>query len=905
MFGSSLQDRLKAAVDSLEAAGSSLHARALHANQQPQDQALKEKVDKATGSLDTFGAQKATVVNDVDPSTEEKPSNPQEVFQTKSTASNTYTPTSQLAENALSGLRKSFRSGRLPEDQEDSSKLSSSVTAKGEVLKDTMSPTVMKSEMVSPVPTLLKPSSFALDSEEPFRSASPLPQMSSLSRLAASTSTSIHNTQTPLHLVDSVDPSSIPLPPSPPVSALSTNDPLGVISIDESEIVHEVDFLNDDSLEKTSSRFEIVNNDDNKVKPREENESEDGLDANDVEKQAITMKHRYEDLSQRFTNLLATTHSANQIFMTLTPLESGIKDPVALEGWIRMVVGKVEMMGGEIKRLQDQMALQESRMEELRDTHRLEGTSQQQIISKLRSELSEAQAKVASSTNDSTTITQLRTELSKAQSSAKEEEEKRTKAISLLKTVRLKLVKIEKEKEEVEKDRASERAERTKVLENVESIKAEKEKEVNALRKGFEREIQGVKERWEKDVKEKKSAWELEAITTKAAHAKELSQKHTKIIGLESIVKELNIEKQQLHAQFQIKQAEIDQARADIDDLQTNTRELRFQLKETTERCELLDENLREHGGGRGQASLSLSVPNEETSGSRSPSRSNSFSTTSPAEIQRLLAESELRAEAKLLDMRTRLHHLEAERNTLEEEFNLKLSERVRELEKMRRMIVEKEKEHVESMKKIEERETRLEEGEAKARALEAEMLRIKTKMEEIKNDRAVAAESERTAREEHSSLQTNISALQSKLDESKSHITHLKSVNKTLREEMRKVQSSVQLLERSRNPGVGYWAAKEHYGVTSPPPVNSETATPLIGEKKSLESVRTTAAIEVGSELENAGRDSEEELNLEYLRNVILQFLEHKEMRPNLIRVMSVILRFTPQELRRLNQAV
>ena len=42
--------------------------------------------------------------------------------------------------------------------------------------------------------------------------------------------------------------------------------------------------------------------------------------------------------------------------------------------------------------------------------------------------------------------------------------------------------------------------------------------------------------------------------------------------------------------------------------------------------------------------------------------------------------------------------------------------------------------------------------------------------------------------------------------------------------------------------------------------------------------------------------------LALQYLRNVILQFLEHKEMRANLVRVLSVILRFTPQELRRLN---
>jgi hypothetical protein len=59
--------------------------------------------------------------------------------------------------------------------------------------------------------------------------------------------------------------------------------------------------------------------------------------------------------------------------------------------------------------------------------------------------------------------------------------------------------------------------------------------------------------------------------------------------------------------------------------------------------------------------------------------------------------------------------------------------------------------------------------------------------------------------------------------------------------------------------------------------------------------------------------------VNLEYLRNVILQFLEHKEMRvslfsdgrrsrmlmfffffrsqPNLVRILTTILRFTPQE--------
>lgn len=37
-----------------------------------------------------------------------------------------------------------------------------------------------------------------------------------------------------------------------------------------------------------------------------------------------------------------------------------------------------------------------------------------------------------------------------------------------------------------------------------------------------------------------------------------------------------------------------------------------------------------------------------------------------------------------------------------------------------------------------------------------------------------------------------------------------------------------------------------------------------------------------------------------QYLRNVILQFLEHKEMRAGLVRVLGVLLGFTPAEVRR-----
>jgi len=111
---------------------------------------------------------------------------------------------------------------------------------------------------------------------------------------------------------------------------------------------------------------------------------------------------------------------------------------------------------------------------------------------------------------------------------------------------------------------------------------------------------------------------------------------------------------------------------------------------------------------------------------------------------------------------------------------------------------------------------------------------------------------------------------------------------------------------------------------MTSPTPVGTPGLESMVGtptrERKSLESTDTRsspAPSETTSQSKSKPPADEEEVNLEvshatpasyasadeqYLRNVILQFLENKEMRPNLVRVLAVILRFTPQELRRLN---
>lgn len=47
-----------------------------------------------------------------------------------------------------------------------------------------------------------------------------------------------------------------------------------------------------------------------------------------------------------------------------------------------------------------------------------------------------------------------------------------------------------------------------------------------------------------------------------------------------------------------------------------------------------------------------------------------------------------------------------------------------------------------------------------------------------------------------------------------------------------------------------------------------------------------------------------DEEINLEYLRNVIVKFLESKSTRAQLIPVLTMMLKFTPDEVKRLNHA-
>ena len=177
----------------------------------------------------------------------------------------------------------------------------------------------------------------------------------------------------------------------------------------------------------------------------------------------------------------------------------------------------------------------------MRDIHRLESKSQSDQIRKLRAELDEAGVLHKTSQNSlthleeerakqKTELDRLYAEIEKMKMSVKDEEEKRVKAVSLLKTVRQKLVKAEKERDDATKElqsikdrereeREKEKAERQRLQDEIQKVNTERETAVQGLKSQFDKEIAGLKEKHEKELLALRGQYELDTITLKVSPA--------------------------------------------------------------------------------------------------------------------------------------------------------------------------------------------------------------------------------------------------------------------------------------------------------------------------------------------------------------------------------------------------
>ncbi|CDO76644.1 hypothetical protein BN946_scf184868.g58 [Trametes cinnabarina] len=585
-------------------------------------------------------------------------------------------------------------------------------------------------------------------------------------------------------------------------------------------------------------------------------------DVEALQKRLKLVEQRFADVSTSFKRLQAEKLAADRVLRELTSVES-VTEVDALRDFLQNMALKNEMAQDEIRRLNGKLTRQDERIEELRDIHRLESKSQSEQIDKLKAQVEEAEKllKAALSVNSQVEeesakrkaeIERLQVELDRANGNAKDEEEKRTKAIALLKTVRQKLVKAEKERDDAVKEvgslkeaekteREKEKAERARLQGEIEKAQAEKETAIQGIKAQFDKELAAMKDRHEKELAALRGQFELEAITTKTTHVREMENKKARISDLENTVRTLSREKDELFDQLQMRQAELESSQSALELLQGQTTELQFQLREANDRIALLQEEFSD-------------VRHEQHMNVQSPG-------PSADDVARLLAAAESKYESKLGDLRRRLADAERERDESEARWSKRFAERAKEVEELKAQVASSQKSKEEESEGVHALHAEIDSLKADIRSYQRQIAALHTQLEK-------AAEVEVAAKAQLAEISSKAADLQQYIDESKNREAQLRVQNKTLREELRKVQSSVALLEKQRNPGVGYWASR-----------NESTS-----EIKSPRSSISDIARETPSRPSTPSTvKSDEEVNFEYLRNVILQFLEHKEMRPHL----------------------
>ncbi|KAF7339405.1 GRIP domain-containing protein [Mycena sanguinolenta] len=830
-------------------------------------EAQKEKIDETTKNVDAMVQENLAAAQSLAgphprQSTESPPdARPASPARNRSSDGHA-SSTGQLAESALSNLRKSLarpaspipasRNPNAPKPHKMTleERLKAAAFTIGEASGET-TPAVSSRVSPAPVtPSVDKP----LDSVEPSRVSSPIelhepapilvaapppeppmppPEPIPLSAPAVDALPVMEPVPLPSEPVlvpsEPVHPSSEPIPS--PLEPVQPPEPTPTVSPEPSALLDQVAALEMDLVSPpatTDANLEEVSR---------------ISDVDALQERLKLVEQRFSDVSTSFKRLQAEKAAADAVLKELTPIET-ISDSQALRDFVQNIVLKSEISLEEITRLNGKLATQEERVEELRDTHRLESTSQSAQIETLRKQLAESEAVLVAtqgqgneqSVAQKVEIERLTKEVESSKRVAKEEEEKRVKAISLLKTVRQKLVKAEKERDDIQREVATSRdkdkaerdrdqLEKSKLQSELETVNAEREKAIVGLKTQLDRELASLRDKHEKEIAGMRGQFELEALTIKSSHSKETATLTSRISTLESTLTGLTNDKNAFFDQLQLRQAELESAQFHLDSLQSQNTELQYQLREAEERSALLNDDITE-------------VRREQDSRAREP-------TTSAEEVARLLSAAEAKYESKLADLRRNLNVVEKERNESEAQWSRKLREKVRENDELKQVLgsATKNRELDEGIVDKLNDQIKLLQEEIRLHQAEAATLRAQAASFEDVESSTKAQETETIVK---------IHALEQLVEETKSREAQLKISNKTLREELRKVQSSAALLERQRNPGVGYWTSKE--------PVTPETRT----------SISSSSDSRGASPAPPTSPKHEEEVNLEYLRNVI-----------------------------------
>ena len=319
-------------------------------------------------------------------------------------------------------------------------------------------------------------------------------------------------------------------------------------------------------------------------------------------------------------------------------------------------------------------------------------------------------------------VTAAAAEYDKLKVVAKEEEEKRIKALSLLRALRQKLVKNEQDNRDsdrvIAEARASEKqaqdtlkADRARFDSEIVALRAAQEQQVNKLKQSFERETATLKQQYERDATNKKGQFELNAITAKAQQAKDLSAREARIQQLEATVRELSTARDGVFAQLQARQAEVESSAAQQEALKTRAAELEYEAAEQRDRAAALQDevdDLRRHRHD--------SARDEGTT-------------------RRLLEEAEARHAHKVRDLEARAQQLERDRREIEDEMGRNLQERLREVERLRAALAKKDVDFADSVQNSQKREKEIDEAQKARAEVEKRLKTVEASLEALQDD--------------------------------------------------------------------------------------------------------------------------------------------------------------------------
>ncbi|KAK2868030.1 hypothetical protein FQN49_003226 [Arthroderma sp. PD_2] len=404
---------------------------------------------------------------------------------------------------------------------------------------------------------------------------------------------------------------------------------------------------------------------------------------------------------------------------------------------------------------------------------------------------------------------------------------------------------------------------------NIKSSMEEKDSEVKTLRQKISQETNGrlkaeqALEVGQTDLRysegKKQEAIEMNEKTLRdlAKTEADLRASQTKLREVEGEAVQLNRDIERLRDEIKLKTAQYASAQSLMSSMRDQASEMAMQVKETTERCEGLEEEVTD-----AHRLLSERSREGET-------------------MRRLLSDIEIKADIKVREYKERLEVAIEERDRAEDDANSANRRRAREIEELKTKARDAEK----ALRRVEEDKDEVEhaqrEWKRRRSELESQLERSSQELAEVKEAmsqlRDALDESERQTRD----LEKEKTALRRSIEETNQRLEKLKRTNKSLASDLKTSQlpNKRGIDSRNRSPRSSLESARQR-SVVSPPPGTgarngsiSRSDTPNLTGSSSIDYV--------------------------YLKNVLLQFLEQKDRnhQKQLIPVLGMLLHFDPAD--------